>query len=52
MMNSQAGATRRTILNSSGMNRAAATAGLLAADSNYLNKMGALARQAEEYNLA
>lgn len=27
-------------------------AGLLAADNNYLNQLGSLARQAEEYNLA
>ena len=39
-------------MNTSGGNRAAAMAGLLAADYNYGNQLGALARQAEEYNLA
>lgn len=51
-MNAQAGATRRNLLNTSGGNRATAMAGLLAADNNYLNQLGILARQAEEYNLA
>lgn len=51
-LNSQAGATRRNLLNTSGGNRATAMAGLLAADNNYLNQLGSLARQAEEYNLA
>lgn len=51
-MNAQAGATRRNLLNTSGGNRATAMAGLLAADNNYLNQLGMLARQAEEYNLA
>ena len=51
-LNSQAGATRRNLLNTSAGNRGTAAAGLLAADFNYLNSMGNLARQAEEYNLA
>ena len=49
-MNSQAGATRRGLLNTAGMNRGAAMAGLLAADNNYLNQVGNLGRQAEEFN--
>lgn len=51
-MNAEAGATRRSLMNTSGGNRATAMAGLLAADNNYLNQVGSLARQAEEYNLA
>lgn len=51
-MNAEAGATRRAISNTSGGNRATAMAGILAADNNYLNQIGSLARQAEEYNLA
>lgn len=51
-MNAEAGASRRSLLNTSGGNRATAMAGILAADNNYLNQLGALARQAEEYNLA
>lgn len=51
-LNAQAGATRRNLLNTSGGNRATAMAGILAADNNYLNQLGSLARQAEEYNLA
>ena len=50
-LNSQAGATRRAIVNQSGGNRATAMAGLLAADYNAQNALGNLARQAEEYNL-
>lgn len=50
-LNSQAGATRRALLNTSGGNRGAAMAGLLAADFNAQNQLGQLARQAEEYNL-
>lgn len=50
-MSSEAGATRRNLLNTSGGNRAAARAGLLAADNNYLGKIGELARQAEEFNM-
>lgn len=51
-INAGAGATRRAISNTSGGNRATAMAGILAADNNYLNQIGGLARQAEEYNLA
>ena len=51
-LNSEASATRRALLNTSGGNRATAMAGLLSADYNALGKMGDLARQAEEYNLA
>lgn len=51
-LNAQAGATRRSILDTSGGNRATAMAGLLAADYNAQGRMGDLFRQAEEYNLA
>lgn len=51
-LNAQAGATRRAIVNQSAGNRATALAGLLAADYNAQGKLGDLARQAEEYNLA
>lgn len=51
-LNADAAASRRAITNTSGGNRAAAMAGLLAADYNYGNQLGALARQAEEYNQA
>ena len=51
-MNAEAGASRRHIMNTSGGNRATAMAVILAADNNYLNQLGTLARQAEEYNLA
>lgn len=51
-LNANAGATRRTLLDTSGGNRGSAMAGLLAADYNAQNQLGALARQAEEYNLA
>ena len=51
-MNAEAGATRRALANTSGGNRATAIAGILSADNNYLNQLGALARQGEEYNLA
>ncbi len=51
-MNAEAGASRRALLDTSGGNRATAAAGILAADNNYLNQIGSLARQAEEYNLA
>lgn len=47
----QAGATRRAILNNTGLNRGVATAGLLAADYNAQAQLGNLFRQAEEYNL-
>lgn len=45
-----AGANRRAMLDLSGGNRGTAMAGLLASDNSYLNSMGQLARQAEEYN--
>lgn len=48
-LNAQAGATRRAIMNSTNPSRNAA---LLAADYNTLGRLGDLARQAEEYNLA
>jgi hypothetical protein len=51
-MNAEAGASRRLLANTSGGNRGTAMAGILAADNNYLNQLGTLARQAEEYNLA
>lgn len=51
-MNAEAGASRRVILNTASGNRATAMAGILAADNNYLNQLGNLARQGEEYNLA
>lgn len=51
-LNAQSGATRRAIENMSGGNRAAKVAGLLAADYNAQGRLGDLARQAEEYNLA
>ena len=50
-LNAQSGATRRALMNSSGANRAAAAANLLAADYNAQGRIGDLARQAEEYNL-
>lgn len=49
---SQAGATRRALMNTSGGNRAAARAGILAADYDAQDALGQLFRQAEEYNLA
>lgn len=49
-MNQQAAATRRGLMNTSGGNRLNAQAGILAADYNYGQNMGTLARQAEEYN--
>lgn len=45
------GTTRRNIMNTSGGNRAAATAGILAADNNTMNQLGDLYRKAAEYNL-
>ena len=51
-LNAESGAARRAIMNTSGGNRAQAIAGILATNSNALDKMGSLARQAEEYNLA
>lgn len=50
--NAEAGAARSSLLNTAAGNRATAMAGLLAADNNYINGIGTLARQAEEYNLA
>ncbi len=49
-LNASTNATRRAIGNTSGGNRAAMMAGLLATDYNYGNQLGTLARQAEEYN--
>ncbi len=49
-MNQQAAATRRGLMNTSGGNRLNAQAGILAADYNYGQNLGNLARQAEEYN--
>ena len=51
-LGSNAAATREGLANSSGGNRATYQAGLLAADYNYGQNMGDLARKAEEYNLA
>lgn len=51
-LNQQSSATRRALQNTSGGNRLNAQAGILAADYNYGQNMGNLARQAEEYNLA
>lgn len=51
-LRSNAAANRRAIINTSGGNRAAAMAGLLASDYNFGNQLGQLARQAEEYNNA
>ena len=48
-LNAQAGATRRAIMNTISPSRDAA---LLAADYNAQGRLGDLARQAEEYNLA
>lgn len=48
-LNAQAGATRRAIMNTSSPSRNAA---LLAADYSAQGRLGDLARQAEEYNLA
>lgn len=49
-LNQQAAATRRALQNTSGGNRLNAQAGILAADYNYGQSIGDLARQAEEYN--
>ena len=51
-LNRNAAAGRRAIQNTSGGNRAAALAGILAEDYNYGENLGKLARQAEEYNQA
>lgn len=50
-LRSVAGATRRHVMNTSGGNRAAAMAGILAADNNTMNQMGDLYRKTAEYNL-
>lgn len=51
-LNANAGASRKAVSNTSGGNRAAALAGILATDYNYGTQLGNLARQAEEYNQA
>lgn len=51
-LNAESGAARRAIINQSSGNRGNAMAGILAVDYNAQNQLGALARQAEEYNLA
>ena len=51
-LNAESGAARRAIINQSSGNKGNAMAGILAADYNAQNQLGALARQAEEYNLA
>lgn len=51
-LNKNAAAGRRAVQNTSGGNRAAALAGILATDYNYGENLGKLARQAEEYNQA
>lgn len=50
-LNAEAGASRRALANS-GMGSGARAAAILAGDNNYLNQLGSLARQSEEYNLA
>lgn len=50
-LRSVSGATRKNIMNTSGGNRAAAMAGILASDNNTMNQMGDLYRKAAEYNL-
>lgn len=51
-MNAGHNAALRLLSNTSGGNRATTMAGTIATDNNYLNKLGDLARQSEEYNLA
>lgn len=51
-LNKNTAAGRRAVQNTSGGNRAAALAGILAADYNYGENLGQMARQAEEYNQA
>ena len=51
-LNAESSAARRAIINQSSGNRGNAIAGILAADYNAQNQLGALTRQAEEYNLA
>ena len=50
-LRSISGATRRNVMNTSGGNRAAAMAGILASDNNTMNQLGDLYRKATEYNL-
>ena len=50
-LRSVSGATRRHIMNTSGGNRSAAMAGILASDNNTMNQLGDLYRKADEYNL-
>lgn len=49
-LNASNASARRNVMNTSGGNRAAAMAGILAADYNYGNSVGDLYRQALEYN--
>ena len=49
-LNKNTAAGRRAVQNTTGGNRAAALAGILASDYNYGESLGKLARQAEEYN--
>lgn len=51
-LRSSAAASRRSIANLSGGNRATAMAGLLASDYNTLGNLGKLYREADEYNQA
>lgn len=51
-LNKSTAANRRAIQDTSGGNRAAALAGILASDYDYGENLGKLARQAEEYNQA
>lgn len=51
-LNAQAGATRRSLANASGGNRATLIAALTGADYNAQNQLGDLFRQSEEYNQA
>lgn len=50
-LNANSAATRSSLANASGGNRATLAAGLLGADYNYGENMGNLAQKAEEYNL-
>jgi len=50
-LGNQASSTRSALVNNSGGNRANAQAGILAANYNYGNSVGGLARQAQEENL-
>ena len=51
-LNAQAEANRRAVNQNAGLNRGAGMAALLASDYNAQSKLGELARQAEEFNLA